>query len=55
MNPQVILQDKGKDTILEYCKEPRSKKEIAEYCGYRDVRSFASGYLRPLLDEGKQK
>ena len=59
VTPQVTLQvtpqDKVKETILAFCNVPRSRKEIAEYCGYKDIRSFAANYLRPLLDEGKLK
>ena len=53
--PPKLPQDKVKETVLAYCNVPRSKKEIAEYCGYKDVKSFAARYLRPLLDEGRLK
>lgn len=55
ITPQVTPQDKMKETILVFCNVPRSRKEIAEYCGYKDIRSFAVNYLRPLLDEGRLK
>ena len=41
--------------ILEFCKEARSLKEILEYCGYRNVRSFREKYINPLLNNGKLK
>lgn len=43
--PQDSTQDNTQDSlqnrILEYCKVPRSKKEITVYMGYKDVKSFA--------------
>ena len=45
-------QDKTQDKILDYCKEPRSKAEIATYCGYSNSKSFTRLYLKPLLDSG---
>lgn len=41
--------------ILEFCNEERSLKEIAEYCGYRNVRTFRENYINPLLKENKIK
>ena len=49
--PQVELLIYEK--ILEYCKTPRLKKEIIEYCGYRDRKNFEKKYLKPLIDSGK--
>lgn len=46
--PQVTPQDK----ILVFCREPRSKAEIMEHCGYKDTKNFVQKYLRPLLDSG---
>ena len=53
--PQVAPQVKVEETILAFCNVPRSRKEIAEYCGYKDIRNFAAKYLRPLLDEERLK
>ena len=55
VTPQVTPQVKVKETVLAFCNVPRNKKEIAEYCGYMDVKSFAARYLRPLPDEGGLK
>ncbi len=41
------------DKILMYCQTPRSKREIAEYMGYKDVKSFAKRYLKPLYENGQ--
>ena len=60
-SPQDSTQDKHQDNtqdslqnrILEYCKVPRSKKEITVYMGYKDVKSFAKRYLKPLCEAGE--
>lgn len=46
-------QDSLQNRILEYCKVPRSKKEITVYMGYKDVKSFAKRYLKPLCEAGE--
>lgn len=38
--------------ILEFCKEPHSKKEIMEYMEYKHTRNFTILYLKPLLEKG---
>lgn len=40
-----------RDKIMEYCKEPKKKSDIARYCGYNDERYFTKKYLKPLLQE----
>ena len=60
---QVNLQDNLQDNlqvtifnqILSFCMLPRSKKEITEFCGYKDTRSFTSHYIKPLLESGQLK
>lgn len=37
--------------IVAFCMTPRRRAEIAEYCGYRDVKHFTQNYLKPLLAE----
>ena len=37
------------EKILEFCKEPRSLSEIAEYCGFKNNRNFRERYLNPLI------
>lgn len=46
--PQVTIQSK----ILMFCQEQRTKREIAEYCGYKDVKNFTAKYLHPLITSG---
>ena len=37
------------ERILEFCKEPRSLSEIAEYCGFKNRRNFREHYLNHLI------
>ena len=46
-------QDIHQDKILEFCKEPKTTKEIMAYLGLKDRRNFYLKYMRPLLDSGK--
>ena len=39
--------------ILEYCKEPKSVKEIMEYIGLKHRPTFMYDYLNPLLEKDK--
>ena len=39
--------------ILEFCKDPKSLKEIMEYIGLKHRPTFMYDYLNPLLEEGK--
>ena len=48
-NHQVTIPEQ----ILSFCSLPRSKKEIAEFCGYRDLRNFTLHYINPLLETGQ--
>lgn len=48
-NTQDNNQDKTQERILEYCKVPRSKGEIAEFWGYKDVKSFGKNHFKALL------
>ena len=41
--------------ILDFCNEARSLKEILEYCGYKNARSFREKYINPLLKDEKLK
>ena len=50
---QENTQDSIQNRILEYCKEPKSKKDITAFLGYRDAKSFAKNHLKPLLQSGK--
>lgn len=39
--------------ILEFCKTPKSVKEIMEYIGLKHRPTFIYNYLNPLLDQNK--
>lgn len=41
------------ETLLDFCKEPRSRKEIAAYLGLKTASYATDRYIRPLLEEGK--
>lgn len=51
--PQVTNRDVILEKILEYCRIPRKKSEIAEYCGFKGSKNFTKNYLGPLLEAGK--
>ena len=39
--------------ILAFCTTPKSKKELAVFCGFKDLRNFTlETYLNPLLESG---
>lgn len=42
-------------TLLEFCKTPRSRKEIADFLGIGTVFYAMKHYVQPLLAEGKLK
>ncbi|MBP3273033.1 MAG: putative DNA binding domain-containing protein, partial [Ruminococcus sp.] len=39
--------------LLEYCKTPRSRKEIADFLGLSSVTYAIKTYVQPLIDSGK--
>lgn len=41
------------DDLLEFCKQPRSRQEIADYLGVQTVFYAMRHYVQPLLYEGK--
>ena len=48
------LQEKSEEVaLLEYCSEPRSRKEIAQFLKLKTASYAMDRYIRPLLDEGK--
>ena len=52
-NHQENHQETLQEAILKFCAVPHSKKEIAEFCGYKDLRNFTIKHLNPLLKSGK--
>ena len=41
------------DKILNFCKEPKSRKEIAEFLGIKTTSYTYNKYIEPLLKEEK--
>lgn len=41
------------ETLLDFCKEPRSRKEIAAFLGLKTASYATDRYIRPMLEEGK--
>ena len=53
VTPQVTSRTNIKKQIKNYCKEPRKKSEIAQYCGFKDIKYFTRSYLQPLVESGE--
>lgn len=41
--------------LLQFCKEPRTKKEIADFLGMKTLYYVMSRYVKPLVKDGKLK
>ena len=41
------------ETLLDFCNEPRSRKEIAAFLGLKTASYATERYIRPMLEEGK--
>lgn len=41
--------------MLEFCKEPKTTREIMSYLGLKDRRNFYLKYMKPLLISEKLK
>lgn len=52
VNDQVNDQD-IEYKIIDFCKIPRSKKDICAYLGYKNLTFFSRKYLNPLLETEK--
>lgn len=50
---QVATQVTTQVAILAFCKEPRSKAEIMEHCGYKNTKNFTQIHRRPLMESGQ--
>ena len=44
-----------KSTIIAYCKEPKTSKEIIEYFGFANRLYFKRHYLDEMLERGQLK
>ena len=52
-NVETRQEQSEETTLLEYCREPRNRKEIAQFLGLKTASYAMDRYIRPLLDEGK--
>ena len=50
--PQLTPQVDRVESILEFCKMARTRKEIQEYIGIKDRKYFRSSILNPMIKEG---
>lgn len=41
------------EKVLVFCKNARTKKEIAEHIGYKNLTYMTRTYIKPLLESGK--
>lgn len=43
------------DSLLEFCRTPRTRKEIADFLGIKTIFYVTQNYIQPLLESGKLK
>ena len=55
VNAQVNKNETIQEDIINFCKEPKSLKEIANFFGYKNVRGFREKYINMLLENKKLK
>lgn len=41
--------------LIEYCKVPRTRAELQDFCGLAGRRAFSENYLKPLMNKGLVK
>ena len=52
---QVIELSTVSKQILAFCTTPKSKKELAVFCGFKDLRNFTLKHINPLLKSGQSE
>ncbi|MFH1769428.1 MAG: Fic family protein, partial [Parcubacteria group bacterium] len=55
ISEQATPQAEQVEKVLEFCKTPKSRKEIQEHIGLEDREHFRKEILNPLIEEGKLK
>lgn len=50
-----ILENITLEALLDFCKTPRTRTEMQEYCGIKSRDYFTNKYIKPLLNNGKLK
>lgn len=53
VNDAVQERNSGTDDLLEFCRVPRTRKEIADYLGIHTVFYVMQHYVQPLLASGE--
>lgn len=48
-----LNDDDAPDDLLDFCRTPRSRQEIAEYLGVKTVFYAIQHYVKPLLENGQ--
>ena len=49
---EVKLKQEKLDALLEYCANPKGRKEMQEFCGIKSDDYFRTKVIKPLLDLG---
>lgn len=57
MNDQSAAQDRAVgnlgESILDFCSVARTKREISDHLGYRNLTYFTRRFFKPLLASGR--
>lgn len=48
-----VITNKGKEGLLEFCRKPRTRQEIADFLGISTVFYVMKHYIQPLLESGE--
>ena len=43
------------EELLEFCRKPRTRKEIADFLGLSTIFYASNQYILPLVEEGRLK
>lgn len=49
------IEENESRSLLEFCSEPRSRKEIADFLGISTIYYVTQNYINPLLETGQLK
>ena len=49
---EIKIDEKIINAIIEYCKEPKARKEIQEHVGLKDRAYFQTNILNNLIEKG---
>ncbi len=53
IHTETVETSNAADTLLDYCRIPRSRQEIADYLGVKTAFYAIQHYVRPLLETGE--